>query len=456
MYILVGLDDIDSYDGGCTTHFATSVVEKIINLNGIVMDYPRLIRLNPDVPWRTRGNGAVALEAYIPKKNLIYLLNWIRRYLDYYLELEDGFRVETQPGILVLNGSKLRRKDYIMLYNFSRNALYKVVPQNVLRKIISSLRDKIIYLFNSYGRRGLIGALAAIGNYLPNDHTYELLVYRKINEKNRDRNIQVEPDISYEDENTFAHLDLETAKPIWSPHGPDPVVIGIRGNKICSLLSLFSRIKKYIVFDRWMIFVTNQGTDEHLYACENLHKPVSIYSQFNGFVRIGRKTVKEKGGHIRLEASVDEEYIDLIAYEPSGKLREIVNKLVSDLYVKVGGSLKYSTVERGKIILNIQLMRIDDFSLSIYSNVKPICPRCGGSMESLGSNAGYVCKKCKYHISTSNMELKTDMVKWLPQIILPPYRSIRHLSKPLKRYGREYKHRSKGIRNRVWYGGLEI
>ena len=26
-----------------------------------LVDYPRLVRLNPNVPWKTRGNGAVAL-----------------------------------------------------------------------------------------------------------------------------------------------------------------------------------------------------------------------------------------------------------------------------------------------------------------------------------------------------------------------------------------------------------
>ena len=48
--------------GGCTTYLATYLIEEIINKGGQIIDLPNLIRLNPDVPFKTRGNGAVAIR----------------------------------------------------------------------------------------------------------------------------------------------------------------------------------------------------------------------------------------------------------------------------------------------------------------------------------------------------------------------------------------------------------
>src|SRR5512144_926862 len=58
----IGLDDTDSTKGGCTTYLATLLVEKLEQLQVNFLDYPMLIRLNPNVPWKTRGNGALCIR----------------------------------------------------------------------------------------------------------------------------------------------------------------------------------------------------------------------------------------------------------------------------------------------------------------------------------------------------------------------------------------------------------
>ena len=55
----IGLDDTDSTRKGCTTYVAALLVEKLQKLDANFIDYPNLIRLNPNVPWKTRGNGAL-------------------------------------------------------------------------------------------------------------------------------------------------------------------------------------------------------------------------------------------------------------------------------------------------------------------------------------------------------------------------------------------------------------
>jgi len=46
----IGFDDTDSPKGGCTTYIAALLVEKLSIMSVSFMDYPNLIRLNPNVP----------------------------------------------------------------------------------------------------------------------------------------------------------------------------------------------------------------------------------------------------------------------------------------------------------------------------------------------------------------------------------------------------------------------
>jgi len=55
----IGIDDTDSRSGQCTTYIATKLAEKLSRYT--VISELRLVRLNPTVPWKTRGNGAVAI-----------------------------------------------------------------------------------------------------------------------------------------------------------------------------------------------------------------------------------------------------------------------------------------------------------------------------------------------------------------------------------------------------------
>ncbi|RLI34099.1 DNA-binding protein, partial [Candidatus Bathyarchaeota archaeon] len=63
MQVHLGLDDTDSLKGGCTTYLAALLVERLSKIEGLTFtDFPGLIRLNPNIPWKTRGNGAVCLR----------------------------------------------------------------------------------------------------------------------------------------------------------------------------------------------------------------------------------------------------------------------------------------------------------------------------------------------------------------------------------------------------------
>src|SRR6266705_6254168 len=66
----IGLDDTDSKQGGCTTYTATLIFEKILELNISPADFPWLVRLNPNIPWKTRGNGALAIHLHVDPERI--------------------------------------------------------------------------------------------------------------------------------------------------------------------------------------------------------------------------------------------------------------------------------------------------------------------------------------------------------------------------------------------------
>src|SRR5579871_1331972 len=62
MRYLLGLDDTDSRFGHCTTHLGYLIACQLVRLNCRIARYPRLVRLNPNIPFKTRGNAAVCIE----------------------------------------------------------------------------------------------------------------------------------------------------------------------------------------------------------------------------------------------------------------------------------------------------------------------------------------------------------------------------------------------------------
>ncbi|KUO84309.1 MAG: hypothetical protein AT709_05015 [Caldivirga sp. MG_3] len=57
LLVWVGIDDTDTYDKGCTTYVMYNMLKEFIKTRSEerVVGYPRLIRLNPNIPFKTRG-----------------------------------------------------------------------------------------------------------------------------------------------------------------------------------------------------------------------------------------------------------------------------------------------------------------------------------------------------------------------------------------------------------------
>src|SRR4030067_373820 len=55
----LAFDDTDSPEGMCTTYLAALVLEGPPEYS--LIGLPRLVRRNPNIPWKTRGNAAICL-----------------------------------------------------------------------------------------------------------------------------------------------------------------------------------------------------------------------------------------------------------------------------------------------------------------------------------------------------------------------------------------------------------
>ena len=186
--IYVGIDDTDSMKGMCTTFIALEGIKRLSKLGIRPIKFPRLVRLNPNIPWKTRGNGAVSIS--FAKNNTEKVLigccenkdiyttedsseDIMEDVFDTFKDIIEEFSIKedpnTSPGLIV---SKLSPPE-----EFYWKGVRGIVELNNVKKWLAKQKDNVLYKEINDGR-GLIGALAAIA-WKPNDKTFELLTYKK-------------------------------------------------------------------------------------------------------------------------------------------------------------------------------------------------------------------------------------------------------------------------------------
>lgn len=60
--LIISIDDTDSNQGMCTTYLMTLIIDILKKSKCSIIGYPALVRLNPSIPYKTRGNAALSLE----------------------------------------------------------------------------------------------------------------------------------------------------------------------------------------------------------------------------------------------------------------------------------------------------------------------------------------------------------------------------------------------------------
>ena len=178
-YLHIGIDDTDSPDGMCTTYLASQIINEFKD-NGIdLVDYPRLIRLNPFARFKTRGNGGVSLKILNDEK-----ADLARQIVLSKVEQLSMFDCDnTNPGVIFYEGQITKE-----MQEYAFRAIYKFITIDEAEKFAKSAGCEI-HKFKK--GRGIIGSIAAISLPL-SDYTFELLAYRSSENYGTKRQIDYE------------------------------------------------------------------------------------------------------------------------------------------------------------------------------------------------------------------------------------------------------------------------
>ncbi|MFQ5831166.1 MAG: DUF1743 domain-containing protein [Candidatus Thorarchaeota archaeon] len=432
--IHIGMDDIDSPRGGCTTHFASLIVQKLSSLGADWQDYPNLIRLNPNIPFRTRGNGAVAIRFEIDGGEVENVLSILERMIQDYVEMDYS---NTNPGVVLVQGKVPQDVDI-----FSQRAMWRTIPIDVGERVVE--RNDIQHIKWGNGR-GLVGALSAVGNPLDDDHTYEFIAYRSVDSISQPRGVHKESVIEMDkqmSDSLFSNVDERTGRVLIVPHGPDPVLYGIRGEQPESVKRASSKVESDQKVDRWMIFRTNQGTGAHLRNCVYVND-LRAYMAVVVHGIVDKKPRIFEGGHVLFGIGDCSGRADCAAYEPSGEFREVVGSLVEGDQVMVQAGVRPASRTHG-LTLNVE--GLDVLKLAETFNViNPLCPHCLKRMKSAGKDKGYKCFNCGFKDPKAKRTETPVKRKLRETVYLPPPRAQRHLTRPLVRMNR----RNQGVPDRL-------
>jgi len=342
---LLAFDDTDSRRGGCTTYVATEIVEEFGEWD--LLGPPRLVRLNPNIPWKTRGNGALCLRlgrgrgtpravgAIHGRPLLSYargepapvddaMEGRVRRILERCSAFDDP---TTHPGYAILH----RRPDPGLYWRAVRTIVTVAEALDAARGCgrVGGWKEG----------RGRIGALAA-ASWRPRDRTYEVLAYREPSRWGTPREVDeasvVEMDRAFP--STFNNYDAENRHVVIAPSSPCPVLFGIRGDVPDDLPRAMRSLRTEPI-DRWLLFETNQGTDDHLRSA-GPEAPVPRTSLIlDGFVAAEPQVLP--GGHVVFPVTHGPEVaVDCAVYEPAKQLRRIARSLRAGDRVRVCGSVR--------------------------------------------------------------------------------------------------------------------
>ncbi|MCW3991486.1 MAG: DUF1743 domain-containing protein, partial [Candidatus Bathyarchaeota archaeon] len=230
------------------------------------------------------------------------------------------------------------------------------------------------------------------------------------------------------------NVDPETGRVLIAPHGPDPVLFGVRGESAESVYRAAMMVEPGEPVERWVVFRSNQGTDAHLRSRSKLSE-LEPYNPATVLGEIVEEPRTIKGGHVFFGLGDGDGRIDCAAYEPTGGFREQVRRLMPGDGVRAHGGVREASLD-DRLTLNLEKLEVLRLAPEVRL-VNPVCPACGGGMESMGRGKGFRCRRCRFRDGRLRKRAVEGERKLALGLHIPPPRAQRHLTKPLERYGRE-------------------
>ena len=340
--IWVGLDDTDEREAGCTTFEFHDLLTRLES-EGFTIQDERLVRLWPFAPGRTRGNAALAasIQTRDIRRIQSVLDDW---FTQRYSDLLPTDVVHAAQPVLIAS-----------LTQFSEQMYWDTVQHEVsLHERREAMQGSLHRVWATQrGRRGIIGASAAIAWRGQHDHTWECTAWREgIGLRHVPPNIV--QDMAERFPSTFMNRDPNRA--LIAPRTPCPVLYGIRGETRQSVLDAHaflqsSDVEQSIGHRAWR---TNQATDEHL---------PDVRSGIVQSIQIRR------GGHVQVLLPDR-----LMAFAEGGPVKELAQSL------EPGDEIQFHGLEAPDGSIHLEKLKLVQ---GIRDRQRPLCD-CGRRFKSQG------------------------------------------------------------------------
>jgi len=392
---------------------------------------PRLVRLNPNIPWKTRGNAALSarfgrgrgprrrigeadgrpLWSYRSGRELDG--RSAREFLNAAWERVLARARTGDPGTDPAMVAVHRRLPAAFYWQTVR----EVVPVGRARRL---LRAAGAVVRTEGDDRGIVGAAASVA--WPARHgTWELIAYREPTAGGRGRYVEASSVRAAQARHPQLFLchDPRTRRVLIAPHTHCPILFGLRGTDPRAPL----RARREIVsepVERWVLFWTNQGTGDHL--SPRAFRALEPYGSavLNGWVAGEPETLR--GGHVRFPIRDDVgESVDCIAFEPTKTLPRVARTLRAGDRVRVWGGTGEDLTFRLEGIRVLHLVprrgRLEP----------PPCGKCGGRTRSMGTARGYRCPDCRTRYPPEAARPSRALPRYGPGEYHPTASARRHL-----------------------------
>jgi len=463
--IYLSFDDTDSRKGMCTTYLALKIIQRVEEKTGYLpAGYSLLVRLNPNIPWKTRGNGAVSMAFRPPLDHgeefhrfyvgeglddnnrrtwygyepggghdphshrestmITTMAEIVRDVISKDSHLSDE---NTNPGLAVF--TEKPSQDY---YD---KALHQLVERDdfeaELKRDAEGGAVSPGYIVDGFKKkRGIIGAVAATAwNWRETPHSFELLAYRTEERLGRERCIRKEVAVELDRRfpSSFNNYDGTNDYCAIIPKSPCPVLYGIRGTNPGELHEASQFLDGAVEepIHSKIIFCTNQGTDAHIRKARVAK--LQPYGSFRVRGRVSTAVAEIQGGHLFFEIEDERTTLKCAAFEPTKEFRSIIRELeVGDVVECWGG------VHDPPFTFNMEKIGILELAHNKIKISNPSCDSCLRTMKSMGKDAGYRCPECGAKKGEDDAVFgvkKRNIEEGMYEV---PIIARRHLAMPLK------------------------
>lgn len=428
--VWIAFDDTDSVAGGCTTHTALGLLRRCPSLD--LIGPPRLVRLNPNIPHKTRGNGAVALrlghgtgaprpightpqgriDAYSTgtepsedERDRLYAT--AQRLIQETARLDDP---KTHPGLVMT--------DRLLEPGLYWSAVRRYVG---LSEAVGTLSDASVRYSGWKTGRGVLGAAAALA-WPAERGTFEWIGYRAADKWGTPRDLDpaLGRRLDADHPSTFDNYDARHGHLRIAPASPCPVLAGIRGTDPGELLRAGERIGPERA-ESALLFATNQATDDHLQPMTG--DAVRPFTSPTLTLHVVHGPVTWAGGHVFVRAADESGPVDLAAFEPTKDFRAALRSLRPGDRVRAHGGVHGDptlvSLEKFELLEAIPRRRAR----------APDCPQCGRRMKSRGRDDGYRCRGCRTRAEAPHWEPDVAGSQGAFEV---PTLVRRHLARPLR------------------------